>query len=137
MKTAEEPLRSMDIHKIVDVFNKRLDVSKYAVCPVRGAREERIHLNCRANIDSQTPEDLQDIAGHLQGGIPPPMSMCSSATGCLPAAPAHSVQGKADPVTSILRGEGGHQVRHLRARRVHYFIVGMNAHSPRGARRAP
>jgi type I restriction enzyme M protein len=25
-------LRDMDIHKIVDVFNRRLDVPKYAAC---------------------------------------------------------------------------------------------------------
>ena len=28
------------------------------------------NLNLPRYIDSQTPEDLQDIAGHLQGGIP-------------------------------------------------------------------
>ena len=64
-------LRSMDIHKIVDVFNKRLDVPKYARM-VSFAEIERneFNLNLPRYIDSQTPEDLQDIAGHLQGGIP-------------------------------------------------------------------
>ena len=64
-------LRSMDIHKIVDVFNRRLEVPKYARM-VHFAEIERndFNLNLPRYIDSQTPEDLQDIAGHLQGGIP-------------------------------------------------------------------
>ena len=64
-------LRSMDIHKIVDAFNKRLDVPKYARM-VSGAEIEQneFNLNLPRYIDSQTPEDRQDIAGHLQGGIP-------------------------------------------------------------------
>ena len=31
---------------------------------------DRFNLNLPRYIDSQTPEDAQDIAGHLQGGIP-------------------------------------------------------------------
>ena len=31
------------------------------------------NLNLPRYIDSQTPEDMQDIDGHLQGGIPAPM----------------------------------------------------------------
>ncbi len=64
-------LRSMDIHKIVDVFNKRLDVPKYArMVPVEEIERNEFNLNLPRYIDSQMPEDLQDIAGHLQGGIP-------------------------------------------------------------------
>ncbi len=64
-------LRSMDIHKIVDVFNKRLDVPKYArMVPFAEIEQNEFNLNLPRYIDSQTPEDLQDIAGHLQGGIP-------------------------------------------------------------------
>jgi len=64
-------LRSMDIHKIVDVFNKRLDVSKYArMVPFAEIEQNEFNLNLPRYIDSQTPEDVQDIAGHLQGGIP-------------------------------------------------------------------
>ena len=32
--------------------------------------QNEFNLNLPRYIDSQTPEDLQDIAGHLQGGIP-------------------------------------------------------------------
>jgi len=64
-------LRSMDIHKIVDVFNRRLNVPKYArMVPVEEIEKNDFNLNLPRYIDAQTPEDLQDIAGHLQGGIP-------------------------------------------------------------------
>src|SRR5207247_1046041 len=64
-------LRAQDIHKIVDVFNKRLDVTKYArMVPFEEIERSEFNLNLPRYIDSQTPEDLQDIAGHLQGGIP-------------------------------------------------------------------
>jgi type I restriction enzyme M protein len=64
-------LRSMDIHKIVDVFNKRLDVPKYArMVPLAEIEQNEFNLNLPRYIDSQTPEDVQDIASHLQGGIP-------------------------------------------------------------------
>ena len=64
-------LRSMDIHKIVDVFNKNLDVPKYArMVPVSEIKQNEFNLNLPRYIDSQTSEDIQDVAGHLQGGIP-------------------------------------------------------------------
>src|SRR5438034_6874291 len=64
-------LRSMDIHRIVDVFNKRLDAQKYArMVPFAEIEQKEFNLNLPRYIDSQMPEDLQDIAGHLQGGIP-------------------------------------------------------------------
>ena len=64
-------LRSMDIHKIVDVFNKRLDVPKYSrMVPFSEVEQNEFNLNLPRYIDSQTSEDMQDIAGHLQGGIP-------------------------------------------------------------------
>ncbi len=64
-------LRSMDIHKIVDVFNRQVDVSKYArMIPFAEIEENEFNLNLPRYIDSQTPEDLQDIEGHLKGGIP-------------------------------------------------------------------
>ena len=64
-------LRSMDIHKIVDVFNKSLDVPKYArMVSSAEIEQNEFNLNLPRYIDSQTSEDMQDIAGHLQGGIP-------------------------------------------------------------------
>ncbi len=64
-------LRSMDIHKIVDVFNKGLDVPKYArMVSFSEIEQNEFNLNLPRYIDSQTSEDIQDISGHLQGGIP-------------------------------------------------------------------
>jgi type I restriction enzyme M protein len=64
-------LRSQDIHKIVDVFNKRLEVPKYSrMVPVEEIEKNEFNLNLPRYIDSQQAEDLQDIEGHLRGGIP-------------------------------------------------------------------
>ncbi len=64
-------LRSMDIHKIVDIFNKRLDVSKYSrMVSVEEIEKHEFNLNLPRYIDSQQAEDLQNIEGHLKGGIP-------------------------------------------------------------------
>ena len=64
-------LRSMDIHKIVDVFNKGLDVPKYSrMVPFSEIEQNEFNLNLPRYIDSQMSEDIQDIVGHLQGGIP-------------------------------------------------------------------
>ena len=64
-------LRSMDIHKIVDVVNRSLNIPKYArMVSSSEIEQNEFNLNLPRYIDSQTPEDLQDIAGHLQGGIP-------------------------------------------------------------------
>jgi type I restriction enzyme M protein len=64
-------LREMDIHRIVDVFNNRREVPKYArMVPFSEIEKNDFNLNLPRYIDSQTPEDLQDIEGHLRGGIP-------------------------------------------------------------------
>ena len=64
-------LRARDLHLIVDVFNNRLEIPKYSrMVPVEEIEKNDFNLNLPRYIDSQTPEDLQDIAGHLQGGIP-------------------------------------------------------------------
>jgi type I restriction enzyme M protein len=64
-------LRAQDIHKIVDVFNRHLDVPKYSRMVSFGEIEKNdFNLNLPRYIDSQQAEDLQDIEGHLKGGIP-------------------------------------------------------------------
>ena len=64
-------LRSQDIHKIVDVFNKQLEIPKYSrMVSFEEIEKNEFNLNLPRYIDSQEPEDLQDIEGHLQGGIP-------------------------------------------------------------------
>jgi type I restriction enzyme M protein len=64
-------LRAQDIHKIVDVFNKRLEVPKYSrMVSFDEIEKNEFNLNIPRYIDSQTSEDIQDIEGHLRGGIP-------------------------------------------------------------------
>jgi len=64
-------LREQDIHKIVDVFNKQTEVPKYArTVPVAEIEQNEYNLNIPRYIDSQEPEDIQDIEAHLLGDIP-------------------------------------------------------------------
>lgn len=64
-------LRAQDIHQIVDVFNKRLEVPKYSrMVSVDEIEKNEFNLNLPRYIDSQQAEDIQDIEGHLKGGIP-------------------------------------------------------------------
>ena len=64
-------LRSMDIHKIVDVFSRQLEISKYSrMVSFAEIEKNEFNLNLPRYIDSQQAEDIQDIAGHLMGGIP-------------------------------------------------------------------
>ena len=64
-------LRSQDIHKIVDTFNRQLETPKYArMVPLAEIEANDFNLNLPRYIDSTEPEDLQDIAAHLKGGIP-------------------------------------------------------------------
>jgi len=64
-------LRAQDIHKIVDAFTKRLEIPKYSrMVSVEEIEKNEFNLNLPRYIDSQQAEDLQDIDGHLRGGIP-------------------------------------------------------------------
>lgn len=66
-------LREQDIHKIVDVFNKQLVIPKYSrMVSLKEIADEKndYNLNIPRYIDSQEPEDIQDIEAHLLGGIP-------------------------------------------------------------------
>ena len=66
-------LRSRDIHKIVDVFNKQLEIEKYSrMVPNSEISNEKndYNLNIPRYIDSQEDEDIQDIEAHLKGDIP-------------------------------------------------------------------
>ncbi|MDD2465744.1 MAG: type I restriction-modification system subunit M [Desulfobulbus sp.] len=64
-------LRDCDIHQIVDVFTKRLELPKYSrLVGVDEIEQNEFNLNIPRYIDSQQAEDIQDIEGHLKGGIP-------------------------------------------------------------------
>jgi type I restriction enzyme M protein len=66
-------LREQDLHKIVDTFTRLGDVPRYArMVPLDEIADPKndFTLNLPRYIDSTEPEDLQDIDGHLRGGIP-------------------------------------------------------------------
>jgi len=64
-------LRHQDIHKIVDIFNKQIEVPKYSrMVSVAEIAANDYNLNIPRYIDSTEPEDLHDIEAHLLGGIP-------------------------------------------------------------------
>ncbi|GAP76531.1 type I restriction-modification system, DNA-methyltransferase subunit M [Pseudoalteromonas sp. SW0106-04] len=64
-------LRSQDIHKIVDVFNKGLELERYSrLVQIDEIAANDYNLNIPRYIDSSEPEDLHDLSAHLQGGIP-------------------------------------------------------------------
>ena len=65
-------LQAKDIHKIVDVFTKQLEIPKFSrLVPFSEIRDEKnsYNLNIPRYINSQEKEDIQDIEGHLKGGI--------------------------------------------------------------------
>jgi len=66
-------LREQDIHKIVDIFTRQAEIPRYArMVPLDEIADLKndFNLNLPRYIDSTEPEDLQDIDGHLRGGIP-------------------------------------------------------------------
>lgn len=65
-------LRSQDIHKIVDVFNHQREVPRYSrMVPLAEIADKNAYnLNIPRYIDASEPEDIHDLDGHLNGGIP-------------------------------------------------------------------
>jgi len=64
-------LRAQDIHKIVDTFTKRLDIPGYSrMVFFEEIEKNEFNLNLPRYIDGQQAEDVQDIEGHLRGGVP-------------------------------------------------------------------
>ncbi|MDC6292790.1 N-6 DNA methylase [Ralstonia pseudosolanacearum] len=65
-------LREQDIHKIVDVFTRQDDSDpRYArMVSLVEIEQNDYNLNLPRYIDSSQAEDMQDIEGHLKGGIP-------------------------------------------------------------------
>ena len=66
-------LRAQDIHRIVDVFNRQLEVPRYSrmvpVAEIAGPAND-CNLNIPRYVDAAEPEDLHDLDAHLRGGIP-------------------------------------------------------------------
>ncbi|MFY8069007.1 MAG: type I restriction-modification system subunit M [Flavobacterium sp.] len=66
-------LREQDIRKITDVFNNQTEITKFSrlvpMTEIADAKND-YNLNIPRYIDTQEAEDIQNIAAHLQGGIP-------------------------------------------------------------------
>ena len=66
-------LRAQDIHKIVDAFTNQIELPRFSrMVPVAEISDDKnaFNLNLPRYVDTSEPEDIQDIAAHLQGGIP-------------------------------------------------------------------
>ena len=66
-------LREQDLHKIVDAFTKLAELPRYSrMVPLSEIADPKndYNLNLPRYIDSTEREDIQDIDGHLRGGIP-------------------------------------------------------------------
>ena len=66
-------LRDQDVHRIVDVFNRQVDVPGYArMAPLAEIADPANdwNLNIPRYVDAGEPEDLHDLDAHLRGGVP-------------------------------------------------------------------
>ncbi|MFC1560574.1 N-6 DNA methylase [Pseudomonadota bacterium] len=64
-------LRERDLHQIVDVFTNAEEHPGYSrLVPHDEIARNEFNLNLPRYIDTQEAEDIQDIGGHLHGGIP-------------------------------------------------------------------
>jgi len=64
-------LRAQDLHKIVDVFNKWLEIDKYSrFVSLSEIEKNEYNLNIPRYIDTSELEDLQNIEAHLKWWIP-------------------------------------------------------------------
>jgi type I restriction enzyme M protein len=66
-------LRAQDIHKIVDIFTRQVELPRYSrMVPLGEISNPKndYNLNLPRYVDSTELEDLQDIDAHLRGGIP-------------------------------------------------------------------
>jgi type I restriction enzyme M protein len=66
-------LRAQDIHLIVDVFNRQIELPRCSrmvpVVEIANPAND-YNLNIPRYVDSSEPEDLHDLDAHLNGGIP-------------------------------------------------------------------
>ena len=64
-------LRERDIHKIVDRFVNQIDTPGYSrLVEFDAIKAQDFNLNLPRYIDGTEAEDVQDIEGHLRGGVP-------------------------------------------------------------------
>ena len=112
-------LRAQDIHKIVDTFTRQVEIPRYSrMVPLAEISDPKndFNLNLPRYIDSTEPEDLQDIDGHLRGGIPDrDIDALERLLAGLSRRARRAVQEGGPPRLQPAQGRRrGHQDRHLR-----------------------
>ena len=66
-------LRHQDLYKIVDTFNRQIEIERYSrMISLSEIETNDYNLNLARYIDSTDSEDIQDIEAHLNGDIPNP-----------------------------------------------------------------
>jgi len=64
-------LREQDLHKIVDVFTKELELEGYSsLVTFQKIERNEFNLNLPRYIDNSESEDIHDLTAHMNGGIP-------------------------------------------------------------------
>ncbi len=64
-------LRSQDIHKVVDVFSRQVELDRFSrMVPLSEIKDNDYNLNIPRYVDSSEEEDIHDLDAHLNGGIP-------------------------------------------------------------------
>ena len=64
-------LRPEDIEKIVTVFERKLEIPKYSrLVAIREIEENDFNLNIRRYVDNSPDPEIEDVHGHLIGGVP-------------------------------------------------------------------
>ena len=113
-------LRAQDIHRIVDVFNRRLEVPKYSrMVSVEEIEKNDFNLNLPRYIDSQAGRGHSGHRGPPEGRHPQRRCRCpATVLGRLPEAAENPLQDQPPRLPRSRRGQGGHQVHDLRAPRV-------------------
>ena len=99
---------------------RRLEVPKYArMVGFDEIEKNEFNLNLPRYIDSQTPEDVQDIEGHLKGGIPgADIDALGALLGGLPEAEGRPLQAEPPRLSRSRREAEAIKRRDLRSSRV-------------------
>jgi type I restriction enzyme M protein len=66
-------LRPRDMHLIIDTFVNQKEIDRYSrMVPLSEIADNKnnYNLNIPRYIDGSEPEDIQDLSGHIKGGVP-------------------------------------------------------------------
>ena len=122
-------LRAQDIHKIVDVFNKQLEVPRYSrMVAFEEIEKNDFNLNLPRYIDSQSPRTCRTSRATCRAASPPRHRCARALLGRLPAAPAHPVQANRPGYVDLAVDKSAIKSTIYEHPEFAAFIAGMNAH---------